>query len=94
MRFATSLVVTLVALLLGGCGGSNDGISSSDEATESAAAVIQTKWEHTPDCDRPPGASRWGCSVGAYRCQGVVSDRGWSISCAKPGRSVAFTVRP
>ena len=48
----------------------------------------------SPDCRPPDGASRWGCSVGSYRCQGVVTDRGWSVSCAKPGRSIAFRVRP
>lgn len=94
MRLATPLVLlALLAALMGGCGGSGDGITDSDMSTFNGDAVIQAKWEHSPDCDRPAGASRWGCSVGDYRCQGVVSDRGWSISCSKPGRSVAFTVR-
>ncbi len=94
MRIAASIVLlALVALPLGACGGSDGGITDSGTATESAP-VIQAKWEHSPACDRPAGASRWGCSVGSYRCQSVVSDRGWSTSCSRPGRSIAFTVRP
>jgi hypothetical protein len=95
MRLATPFaILALVVLLLSGCGGSGDGTTGSDTATVSESGVIQAKWEHTPDCDRPAGASRWGCSVGPYRCQAVVVDRGWSVSCSRPGESVAFTVRP
>jgi hypothetical protein len=95
MRVATPIaLVTLVVLLLAGCGGSDNGITSSGTATFDGTDLIQAKWEHSPDCDRPAGASRWGCSVGAYRCQAVVVDRGWSVSCSRPGDSVAFIVRP
>ncbi len=95
MRLATPLVfLVLAALPLGGCGGSGDGITSSDSSTFNGDALIQAKWEHSSDCDRPPGASRWGCSIGSYRCQAVVVDRGWSVSCAKPGESIAFRVQP
>ena len=94
MRATTPLALLVaLALLLGGCGGSGDGTTGSDTAKVSDAAVMQAKWEHTADCDRPAGASRWGCSVGSYRCQAVVVDRGWSVSCSRPGRSVSFTVR-
>jgi len=94
MRLALSLVIALLAALAG-CG-------SSEETTGTIVPVpagdsnaqVRAAWEHSPDCKRPPGASRWGCSVGPYRCQSVVSDRGWSTSCSKPGRSVSFTVRP
>jgi len=93
MRLATPLVLlALVALPMSGCGGSGDGITDSGTATFNGDALIQENWEHSPDCTRPPGASRWGCSIGAYRCQAVVTDRGWSVSCSKPGRSVAFLV--
>lgn len=92
MRSATPTALAALALLLAGCGG--DGATSSDTATAPATAPIQAAWEHEGDCRRPPGASRWGCSVGSYRCQAVVVDRGWSVSCARPGNSVAFTVRP
>jgi hypothetical protein len=94
MRVAAALaLIALGALPLGGCGGSGDGITSSDTVTFNGAAVIQAKWERDSDCDRPAGASRWGCSIGSYRCQAVVVDRGWSVSCSRPGKSVAFIVR-
>jgi hypothetical protein len=95
MRVAAALaLIALVVLLLGGCGGSDDGITDSVTATFNGASVVQAKWEHNADCDRPAGASRWGCSIGSYRCQAVVVDRGWSVSCSRPGESVAFMVRP
>jgi hypothetical protein len=94
MRLATPIAILILLAALTGCGGASDGITSSDTSAASAAGVIQATWEHNPDCDRPRGASRWGCSVGGYRCQGVVTDRGWVISCSKPGRSLSFTVRP
>jgi hypothetical protein len=93
MRLAAPLVLIALVALLGGCGDSGDGITSSDTATFDGTKLIQEKWEHTSDCNRPPGASRWGCSIGSYRCQAVVVDRGWSVSCARPGDSVAFIVR-
>jgi hypothetical protein len=87
------LSATLLALaLLPGCGG--DSTTTDSDSVGTRAPKVREAWERTPSCQRPDGASRWGCSVGSYRCQGVVTDRGWSISCAKPGKSVAFTVRP
>jgi hypothetical protein len=98
MRPATPLAVILaLALLLCGCGGS-DGETTGASTTPQGAAVatrqVRSEWARNPDCRRPSGASRWGCSVSDYRCQSVVSDRGWSTSCSKPGRSISFTVRP
>jgi hypothetical protein len=95
MRLAAPLtVLALVAALLVGCGGSG-GTTTSNSVDEAAPALeVRSAWERDPDCRHPHGASRWGCSVGPYRCQGVVTDRGWSISCAKPGKSIAFIVRP
>lgn len=94
MRLATpiAILVLLAVLVVAGCG-------SSEETTEissgkPAVAQIRSAWESNPGCRRPPGASRWGCSVGGYRCQAVVTGRGWSVSCSRPGESVAFTVRP
>ena len=97
MRIATRLAIVAVVALLSGCGGSDDETTGSSTTPESAAATtraVRAEWEHEPDCRHPAGASRWGCSVGAYRCQAVVVDRGWSVSCSKPGQSIAFTVRP
>lgn len=90
-RLAPLLLVA--ALALAGCG------DSSEEATTTAPAQsveqrVRAGFLANPACKPPEGASRWGCSVGSYRCQGVVTDRGWSVSCAKPGRSIAFRVRP
>lgn len=93
MRLATPIVIVVALALLAGCGGSGEGNTSSITAVENPTAVTQAKWEHSADCDRPPGASRWGCSIGSYRCQAVVVDRGWSVSCSRPGRSVSFLVR-
>lgn len=93
-RRSSLLAVVAALALFAGCGGSDDGVTSSTSSTFDGNALIQAQWEHSSDCDRPPGASRWGCSIGSYRCQAVVVDRGWSVSCAKPGESVAFRVRP
>jgi hypothetical protein len=79
-----ALILVLLAVLAG-CG------DASEETT--TAPGVQAAFERSSACKRPAGASRWGCSVGSYRCQGVVSGRGWSISCAKPGRSLGFTIR-
>jgi hypothetical protein len=91
MRLATPIVIFALLGVLVGCG-------SSDETTdggsgEPVAAQVRSAWERNPECRRPPGASRWGCSVDDYRCQAVVVDRGWSVSCSGPGNSIAFTVR-
>jgi hypothetical protein len=97
MRPATPLAIAAaLALLVGGCGGSSDETTGASTAPQGAAAVsrqVRSEWARNPDCRRPAGASRWGCSVGDYRCQSVVSDRGWSTSCSRPGRSISFTVR-
>jgi hypothetical protein len=94
MRFAAPLtVIALVAALLVGCGGSGETTTSRSVHEGAPALEVRSAWERDPDCRHPRGASRWGCSVGPYRCQGVVTGRGWSISCAKPGRSIAFIVR-
>jgi hypothetical protein len=96
MRLATCLAILVAVLaLLGGCGDSSEETTAPAPAAAEALTEreIRSAWEREPSCRRPPGASRWGCSVGDYRCQAVVTGRGWSVSCAKPGRSVAFTVR-
>ena len=94
MRITASIATcTLAAALMFGCGGSGETTTSRPIDKGSSAREVRSAWERTPDCRHPRGASRWGCSVGPYRCQGVVTDRGWSISCAKPGKSVAFIVR-
>jgi hypothetical protein len=93
MRHLLPLLVTLaLAALVAGCGGSSD--ETTTAPARSAEQRVRAAWLANPDCRPPKGASRWGCSVGSFRCQGVVTDRGWSVSCSNPGRSIAFRVRP
>jgi hypothetical protein len=102
MRLPTTLVfLSLAAALLGGCGVSADSTSTGPQGNDKmskppagATTEVRAEWVESPDCRHPQGASRWGCSVGPYRCQAVVTDRGWSVDCARPGRSIAFTVPP
>jgi hypothetical protein len=55
-----------------------------------AAAVIGA-WTHR-HCLPAGGGSRAGCTVMPFRCTAVASGRGYSVSCAAQGRSIAFTV--
>jgi hypothetical protein len=103
MRLAPTLAALgLGAALLFGCGGSGDSTTDNSPGGNKtpgmvkpgSTAQLRAAWERNPDCKHPPGASRWGCSVAPYRCQAVVTGRGWAVDCAKPGRSVGFTVPP
>ena len=92
MRVA-ALVACLVALaMLIGCGDSSDQTTSRPTERDDIAQRVQAAWERNPNCKPPQGASRWGCSVGRYRCQGVVVGRGLSISCSRPDKSIAFLI--
>ncbi|HET8565839.1 MAG TPA: hypothetical protein VFL77_05125 [Solirubrobacterales bacterium] len=94
MRLAAAIAaLALAAALLPGCGTGTTTTTRPAPAGSSKQA-IRAAWARNPHCRHPRGASRWACTVGSYRCQGVVTGRGWSISCAKPGEAVAFTVRP
>ena len=95
MRLATPLaLITLAAGLLCGCGSSGDNSTMTGPHISGGTAKPKMRafWMASPSCKHPQGASRWGCSVGPYRCQAVVVDRGWSVNCAKPGRSISFTI--
>jgi hypothetical protein len=94
MRLAAALFTVAALALLAGCGDSSEETTSSapSESADALTREVRAAWERNPGCKRPKGASRWGCSAGSYRCQGVVTGRGWSISCSKPGRSIGFTV--
>jgi hypothetical protein len=93
MRRLGLLLLVAVLTLFAGCGDSSEE-TSTVAPTENVEQQVRAAFVASPDCEPPDGASRWGCSVGSYRCQGVVTDRGWSVSCAKPGRSISFRVRP
>jgi hypothetical protein len=93
MRLAATIALTAAAaVLLLGCGGSDESTTAPASGGGKSNAEIRAAWEGEPSCAHPQGASRWGCSVAPYRCQAVVTDRGWSVDCARPGRSIAFTV--
>jgi hypothetical protein len=58
------------------------------------ARSLMASWARTKGCAPSGGDSRSACSLaGSYRCLSVVTERGISVSCAKPGRSVAFTAK-
>ena len=92
MRRLAPLLIVAVLALAAGCGDSTE--ETTTGPAQRTERQIRAAWLADPDCEHPRGASRWGCSVGAYRCQAVVTGRGWSVSCARPGKSIAFRVQP
>ena len=50
-------------------------------------------WYKNNACSAPQGASRLSCRLGKFICLGAVTDRGVAVTCAAPGRSVAFIGR-
>jgi hypothetical protein len=50
-------------------------------------------WYKDSACSAPKGASRTSCKLGKFTCLGAVTDRGVAVTCAAPGRSVAFIGR-
>jgi hypothetical protein len=92
MRSPATLLIVVLLALPAGCGSGETRTEPQGDRGETSAPNVRTAWERNPNCTPPPEASRWGCSVGSYRCQGVVTGRGWSISCSRPGRSLSFTV--
>ncbi len=57
------------------------------------AQRLAIAWRRGDECVPPTGASRSACTVSSYRCLAAATDRGLAVSCARPGRSVAFTAR-
>lgn len=55
------------------------------------AEEVALAWRGAKQCAK--AGSRSGCSVKSYRCVATATGRGWSVSCAKQGESIAFTVR-
>ena len=50
-------------------------------------------WYKDSACSGSKGASRTSCRLGEFSCLGAVTDRGVAVTCAAPGRSVAFIGR-
>jgi hypothetical protein len=92
MRIGPPLAIIAALALLAGCGDSEEETTGAT-AAEAPAKEVRAAFLAEPSCRRPAGASRWGCSIPSYRCQAVVTDRGWSVSCSRPGRSVSFILR-
>ncbi len=58
------------------------------------AKLLAAAWTRHEACAPADGASRSSCQLeGDYDCLTAVTDRGLAVSCARPGSSVAFTVR-
>lgn len=51
---------------------------------------VMLGWQRAEGCGLINGASRGACAVRSYRCLATRTDRGTSVSCSRPGRSVAF----
>ncbi len=54
---------------------------------------VVNAWQRDPSCRPAAGGSRAGCTVAGYRCIATATDRGLAVSCAGPGRSIAFTAK-
>jgi hypothetical protein len=94
MRRLAPLLLIAALALFAGCGDSSEETTATPTKSTEAEQRVRFAFLANPDCRPHEGASRWGCSVDSYRCQGVVTGRGWSVSCSKPGRSIACTIRP
>ncbi len=57
------------------------------------AKAVLLAWQRDDGCVGSQGISHIACTVRSYRCIATRTDRGLSVSCARPGRSVAFTSR-
>jgi hypothetical protein len=58
-----------------------------------AARQVMLSWQRTSGCSAAAGASRSSCTVRGYRCFATRTQRGLSVGCSRPGRSLAFRVR-
>jgi len=70
-----------------------EGLRATGISCERARQVM-LGWQRQGSCAAPAGASRVSCSSRSYRCIGARTDRGTAVSCSRPGRSVAFVVKP
>lgn len=54
------------------------------------ARQVMFAWQRAEGCGLIGNASRGSCVVRSYRCLSVRTGRGVSVSCTRPGRSIAF----
>jgi hypothetical protein len=55
------------------------------------ARATMKRWQGKSGCGLAAGDSRKACSLGRWRCQAIVADRGTVVSCARPdGGDVSF----
>lgn len=60
---------------------------------DAGEAVVRV-WARKPGCSSPARSSRFSCTVQrGYRCLGAATERGISVSCSRPGSSIAFVAR-
>ncbi len=57
------------------------------------ARSVVAAWNGEPKCFSPGGASRYSCKVGKLTCLAASVDAGIAVTCARPGRSLAFVAR-
>jgi hypothetical protein len=58
------------------------------------AKALTAAWARDKSCVPAEGASRSSCKLeGDYDCLAAMTGRGLAVSCARPGRSVAFTIK-
>ena len=58
------------------------------------AKALAKAWANDPACAPAGGDSRSSCRIeGNYDCLAAMTGRGLAVSCARPGHSVAFTIK-
>jgi hypothetical protein len=57
------------------------------------ARQVMYGWQRDSRCGGANDASHNSCTTSSYRCIGTRTGRGVAVSCARPGESIAFTVR-
>jgi hypothetical protein len=57
------------------------------------ARGVMYGWQRDSRCTDAGAVSRSACTTRSYRCLATRTERGVAVSCSRPGRSIAFTVR-
>jgi hypothetical protein len=77
------------------CSSGRSGVESLRATNVGCAEArrVAAGWRRAKECDKYGGDLRTGCSLLSYRCAATATGKGWSVSCSKPGRSIAFRFR-